>query len=596
MRFRAWSLMRPSSFNLVRRIPSSCKRSTKTCARETSCQDYDPKEVGRKTITYVPDANGTLQKVTTQNIARLTTNFHEKQEPGLILAGLHHEWNPGNHTILLLGRLENGQVQTAADTNQAIVNRDITNLVPLGLQFKGIDPNGHALDNSEFREFLKQRTGKGPITGLNNGLFDSDYRAGFETYTGELSHIITLGPSTTVLGTRFQHGQFDTKVRLDDYNNGTDPFGNLLFRDPPDRQDAVVDFERFSLYLYETLHLGPRLSVTGGVTYDHMRYPDNFRSVPVNDRQDEIEKVSPKVGFTLTPWKGATIRGAYAQALSGPSFDESIRLEPTQVDGFLQAYRTVISESLIGSVGGSEYEFWGISFEQKLPTRTYLGVEYNILQQDLDRTVGVFDLLTTNDFRVPQAVLPSSLKEQDRYREDIITATINQLVGRDFALGTRYRYTFSKFGQEEAGFRDALATAPAENVNGLAMTGARLQSAGLHEVSLFALYNHPSGLFARAEANWYRQDNNDFVTTAVTAPPGSSPNTRPQLHTNNIGLPGDDFWQFNVFAGYRFYKNQCEVSLGLLNIGGSDYRLNPLNPYLELPRDQTLLVRVKFNF
>ena len=318
--------------------------------------------------------------------------------------------------------------------------------------------------------------------------------------------------------------------------------------------------------------------MTGGVTYDHMRYPDNFRSPPVNERQDQIEKVSPKVGFTLTPWKGATIRGAYAQALSGPSFDESIRLEPTQVDGFLQAYRTVISESLIGSVGGSEYEFWGISFEQKLPTRTYLGIEYNILQQDLNRTVGVFDLLTTSDFRVPDAVLPSSLKEKDRYREDIITATINQLVGHDFALGTRYRYTYSKFGQQEAGFSDALATAPVANVNVLAMNGARLQSAGLHEVSLFALYNHPSGLFARAEANWYRQDNNDFLTSAVTPPPGSPPNTRPQLHTNNVGLPGDDFWQFNVFAGYRFYKNQCEVSLGLLNIGGSDYRLNPLNP------------------
>ena len=48
--------------------------------------------------------------------------------------------------------------------------------------------------------------------------------------------------------------------------------------------------------------------------------------------------------------RGMTVRGAYAEAVSGPSFDESIRLEPTQVNGFLQAYRTVISEALIGSV------------------------------------------------------------------------------------------------------------------------------------------------------------------------------------------------------------------------------------------------------
>lgn len=559
-------------------------------------QDYDNGTVGRERTTYVPDANGELRKVVEKNVPRLTTNFHEKQEPALILAGLHHEWTPGMHTMLLLGRLANDQVLTSNDTNQGILGRDITRIVPLGLQYNGLAANARPIANSDLREFLKKRTGKGELNNVFSGPFDLDYRANLEIYSAELSHIITLGPSTTVLGSRFQSGQFETKVLLDDYANGTDPFGDLLFTNPPARQSAVVDFERINLYLYETLQLGPRLRVTGGLTYDHMRYPDNFRSAPVNEKQDAIDKLSPKVGFTLTPWKGATIRGAYAQALSGPSFDESIRLEPTQVDGFLQAYRTVVSESLLGSIGGSEYQFWGISVEQKLPTRTYLGIEYNILQQDIDRTVGVFDFLTTNDGRIPPGILPSSLGEKDSYREDIITATVNQLVGRDFAFGTRYRYTFSKLNQQLDGISDALARANDGNAQVLAANAAHLQSAGLHEVSIFGLYNHPSGLFARAEANWYRQENNDFVKSAIIPATGTPPGQRPRFRTNNIGLKGDDFWQLNLFAGYRFYKNQCEVSLGLLNIGGTDYHLNPLNPYLELPRDQTLLVRVKFNF
>lgn len=32
---------------------------------------------------------------------------------------------------------------------------------------------------------------------------------------------------------------------------------------------------------------------------------------------------------------------------------------------------------------------------------------------------------------------------------------------------------------------------------------------------------------------------------------------RPRFRTANFGNPGDDFWQFNLYAGYRFYRNQC---------------------------------------
>src|SRR5262249_30669633 len=137
----------------------------------------------------------------------------------------------------------------------------------------------------------------------------------------------------------------------------------------------------------------PWLSLTGGVTFDRLKYPDNFRSPPINDEQKSLQRLSPKAGFILQPFHGTVFRGAYAEAISGASFDESVRLEPTQVSGFTQAYRSLASESLIGSVAGSRFRFWGVSLEQKLLTRTFLGVEFDRLEQNLNRTLGVFDFL-----------------------------------------------------------------------------------------------------------------------------------------------------------------------------------------------------------
>jgi len=96
----------------------------------------------------------------------------------------------------------------------------------------------------------------------------------------------------------------------------------------------------------------------------------------------------------------------------------------------------------------------------------------------------------------------------------------------------------------------------------------------LHQVDLYALYTHGSGFFGMAESAWYAQSNQ-----------GYSPDR-----------PGDDFWQFNVFVGYRFPRRRAEVKLGILNLTDQDYRLNPLNLTTELPRDRTLMASFRFNF
>ena len=88
------------------------------------------------------------------------------------------------------------------------------------------------------------------------------------------------------------------------------------------------------------------------------------------------------------------------------------------------------------------------------------------------------------------------------------------------------------------------------------------------------MYNHNSGFFARTEALWNRQVN----------------------HGYQPALPGDDFWQFDVFAGYRLFQRRAQVQIGMLNLTDRDYRLNPLNLYAELPRQRTFTAGFQFSF
>ena len=382
-----------------------------------------------------------------------------------------------------------------------------------------------------------------------------------------IQQILTLDRHTFVFGSRFQSGQFDTSARLSLSDPGTR--SNGLYTIPASDQHSVVDFQRLTLYAYDHWKLTDWLTIHAGITYDDMEYPENFRVPPISDRQRSLSRFSPKVGFTLSPSPLLTVRGVYTEFVSGVSFDESVRLEPTQMAGFAQAFRSTISEDVLGSIAGAKFRVSGLSIESRLPTRTYLGAEFNNVEQSLSRSIGVFDVL--NDPADPRftGILPSQLAEDILYREQVLSFTINQLVGQRLSLGARYRIIHSHL--EESLPQISRATYPG---------GARDFSASLQEATLFANYNHPSGFFARAEATYYHQENKGYTATAA------SPDA----------MAGDSFWQLNAFLGYRFAQNRCEVSAGVLNIGDADYHLNSLNPIEELPRERTFVMRCRFSF
>jgi tetratricopeptide (TPR) repeat protein len=452
----------------------------------------------------------------------------ERQDP-LLLIGYHHEWAPGVHTLVLAGHLD--------DTYR------VSNPSQWTLALEQIDGSVDAAFPFAARQ---------------------EYRSRYEAYTVEAQQVFQYARTTLILGGRYQTGEVKTEsqqqIESPVFVGNSNWLRPDFFVSAPQR--IAPDFERISVYGYDHLHVLDSLLAVGGMSYDRVTYPVNFRYAPLSTAKDTTDRVSPKAGFVWTPWKGTTLRAAYTRSLGGVSFDQSFRLEPAQVAGFSQAYRSIIPESIAGANAVARFETWGLSLEQHFPTRTYLGVGGELLESKVNRVFGAF----TFGFP-PESAEQSGTHERLRYRESSLTASVSQLVGDSWSVGTRYRLSRAELSDDFAEIAtDAYTTAgfrPKQDLDAL-----------LHQVNLYAMFNHPSGFFAEGQSLWNSQSNRGYVPD----------------------LPGDDFWQFNVFAGYRFPRRWAELRLGVLNLSDQDYRLNPLNLMTELPRHRTVVVNLKFSF
>ena len=255
------------------------------------------------------------------------------------------------------------------------------------------------------------------------------------------------------------------------------------------------------------------------------------------------------------------MRAGYSQSVGGASVDQSFQLEPSQVAGFNQAFRSLIPEAFGGANAGATFTTYGVSLEQKFPTRTYLAFAGEILQSSVNRLDGAYEF---NDNGGP---LNSGMREQLDYTEWSLTGSAHQLIGRDWSLGLIYRLAHARLVDRFPEISPAVAAA-----NDFI---ARSDLRGLfHTLDLQAIYQNPCGFFARADALWRHQDNAGYATE----------------------LPGDDFWQVNLQAGWRFFHRRAEFSAGVLNVTGQDYQLSPLNLASELPRDRVFFTQFRFQF
>jgi hypothetical protein len=165
------------------------------------------------------------------------------------------------------------------------------------------------------------------------------------------------------------------------------------------------------------------------------------------------------------------------------------------VAGFVQSFRSLIPESVSGANVGARFETYGISLEQKFHTGTSLGVSGELLNSDVHRTVGAFDVLPDQlDFAIP-----GGLREHLDYQERSLLFTANQLVNDEWSFGARYRIS-------QAVLKDNFLDVPDGLNFGNFQPRQRLEGV-LQHLSLFAIYNHRCGFFGEGEAHWYAQEN-----------------------------------------------------------------------------------------
>ncbi|HLH54686.1 MAG TPA: TonB-dependent receptor [Verrucomicrobiae bacterium] len=446
--------------------------------------------------------------------ASRTLRINENQEPNLF-AGYHREWAPGIHTLLLAGRLQDTFSQT--------------------------DPLAPVI-------ITTRNSSTGQIVGVSQRPADLAYQSDLTAYSTELQQIFQTASQTIIVGARYQTGDIDT-----------DSFVQRLL---PVGQTNSLSLTRISGYGYYSWQVADPLQLTAGLSYDYIEFPQNNEIPPVSTGEDHASRLSPKAGIRWTPFENTTLRGAYTRSLGGVFYDTSVRLEPTQVAGFNQAFRSIIPESVAGLVPGSKFETFGVALDQEFSTRTYLTIAGELLKSHGERTVGTLDALG------PLALdIPSGVSQVLDYQEKSVSAVVNQLLGKQVAAGVSYRVSRASLDD------DVPAIAPQLSGN-FSLTANRDVSAILQQLRIYGIFNHPSGFFAKAESIWSSQSNQGYA-----AP-----------------LAGDSFWQFNVFAGYRFPRRAVQVQLGVLNIGNQDYNLNPLNLYADLPRSRTFYAGLKLNF
>ena len=452
------------------------------------------------------------------NDARRHLRFSEVQDP-LLFAGYQHQWTEGVQTLFLGGRLVN---------DLRYRDRSLPNYV-----------------------FTRDTPGA-PVTDVAQTRYDLNYENRFEIYSAELSQIAKVGPQTLVLGARYQSGWFETVNRIPSISGG----GAAFVAPPSGEQDS--DMERISAYLYDTVEVLPRFYLTAGVAYDRLVFPEDVRNTPVSVKETERDQVSPKAALQWTPASGLTLRGIYARSLNGVSFEDSVRLEPAQLGGFVQSFRNLIPESLVGSLSGARHDTAGAALDWSFLPGSYLGVQGEWLEADITRRIGVFDFTIT-----PERIAAATTPERLDYRERSIATVLIHHLSTEWSFGARHKFTYSELDRK-------LKAIPVAVYSGAHSS----EEAALHQVDLFLQYEHPSGFYGQCKSRWYFQRNIGYAPSR----------------------PEENFWQVDLFAGCRFWRQRMDATVGVLNVAGQDYRLNPLTPYVDLPREREFVARLRINF
>src|SRR6185369_8618252 len=139
--------------------------------------------------------------------------------------------------------------------------------------------------------------------------FDVKYRSEFEIYTAEWNQIFQREPHTDIFGVRYQDGEFDALSVFDNPPANAAPLFSL-----PEKSGATADFRRLSVYAYHHWEIVDGLMLIGGVAYDDLKYPANFRRPPMEDGERKKERWSPKAALIWEISPRVILRGVFSRA------------------------------------------------------------------------------------------------------------------------------------------------------------------------------------------------------------------------------------------------------------------------------------------
>jgi Tfp pilus assembly protein PilF len=447
-----------------------------------------------------------------------TLRTQEFQDPN-VLIGYHRDWGTGNHDLILYRQLQDRFTSTDGDYQAAFYFPPPYSPATYPPQDGGTSMLSRTLNLNSI----------------------------------EIQHIYQSDLQSIIVGGRFQKESMDSANSLG-YEDVSSPSLTVL----PEVPTMKSDFERLSFYGYYQLKLFDSLHLTAGATYDWERFPLNIDTPPLSSQEDERATLSPKFGLDWTLPDGTRLRADYTRSMSGLVNDSSTLIEPSEVAGFNQAFRSLIPESTgFGTPPAMRFGTWGIGADHKFPTGTYVDVEAQLLTSRGNQLIGAWSNAAPI---IPTSV--SDLPQTQSFQEKDVFVSVSQLIGKELSVGARYSLTSVDLSTH--------VTLPPGTID--PQIYDEHENSTLNEVSLFGNFAVPCGFFSQLQANYWRQYN------------------------TLQGEGGDGFWQFNLYAGYRFPHRHVEVSVGVVNIGNQDYHIDPVTYFLEQAHTRTFVASMKFNF
>lgn len=370
----------------------------------------------------------------------------------------------------------------------------------------------------------------------------------------ELQRIFESNYHEAILGARVQDGEFRTSEALDLWD---DTFSGFFESDPVSRQSAIASMSRKEAYGYYSWKWNSQVKPTIGFNYAEMEYPVNFRQPPILSGNKKDRRLSPKLGLVYRFEDELSIQAIYSQSFGGVSLDESYQLEPTQIAGLQQTFRSLLPESVFGSVAGQRHEISGVSTIYSPSRRLRIALDVFDRRSISDESFGLFTRFAPEFF-----ARPTQEEVELAFRESEYVLAIQYL------LRDRWTLSVSSDWVKRRARWDYI------NVPSDVSELSRQQFGSDSWFNRFNLtYNLPTGFYV------------DLATSLV----GHSDRSVAVNLGEGSALIND------IRIGYRSENQRYELEAGLLNIGDEPLVLSQLADSPDFPGERAIQLKVNLN-